>query len=82
MRKKLVVIGILLLAFIVTVFIKFYGTTTSNNNVSLDGLSINLDSSWDYENADIFPPIETEDIKILNGKKYLKMQGTIQMIKK
>ncbi|MEH2957081.1 hypothetical protein [Candidatus Merdisoma sp. JLR.KK006] len=75
MRKKLVVIGILLLAFIVTVFIKFYGTTTSNNNVSLDGLSINLDSSWDYENADIFPPIETEDIKILNGKKILKNAG-------
>lgn len=75
MRKKLAVIGISLLVLIVIVFIKFYGITASNNNVSLDGLSINLDSSWDYENADVFPLRGTEDIKILSGKRIVKNAG-------
>lgn len=68
MRKKLFIIGILSLCLFI-VFIKFYGTTVPNrNNVSLDGLSISLDSSWDYENADILPTMGSDLIKRLSGR--------------
>lgn len=72
MRKRFVVVALLLLGLIFIIFTKFNGSVVQTNNVSLDGLSIYLDDSWDYENAASLPLIGTDLIRYVGGKSISK----------